>query len=380
MEAGRGSLQTEKGFDRWRRYRPVGEGVELRQNPLYILPGVSPKKGAGVADLSFDQSSSDRKSRLRSYGYLASSQFDMFRGQAMGDALEPSTVGEPAHWHLPHEGRSHELGTQLDVAVNRDLGDVDHAYGFDFLVVLGDHGPASPDADLRTLLGDMQRAGGRVAGYQPAGPLQGALCVQVGLVGEADAHQGTSRAFRAIDQWWRWVRSRCDVPQLLHELEGLRHEFVIEGNGHPLAGLREVDLALGALVPVVTEEEPDRTQLHELGRPCRTVFGWSAPFDLNGSHPAVSSLDDVCFGDQPQTVRPQHHRPGLPHRVMFFRSSYPTSPRIDVPMHITTLHGVGIVHKPRLNPLEIKEPQTILKLIDHPNWNESWYVRHSRWG
>ena len=61
---------------------------------------------------------------------LALADEDVFGAHASGDAVEPAAAGEIGHRNLGVAQSLHRLGGELDVAEQRDMGDVVQPHNF----------------------------------------------------------------------------------------------------------------------------------------------------------------------------------------------------------------------------------------------------------
>ena len=103
----------------------------------------------------------------------------------------------------------------------------------------------------------------------------------------------------------------------------------------------------------------------------------SAALDLNGNNRSAGVLDDVGYGDEAQPFGAELDGAGPADRIVIVGTADPPPARVYVAMDVPTLHGVGIVLEPRLNPLKVKETLAVLELVDHPSRDQIRYIIHA---
>jgi hypothetical protein len=102
-----------------------------------------------------------------------------------------------------------------------------------------------------------------------------------------------------------------DRTQLLDEPEGAGDQSLVQRDAHPPAGLSEVQDPFVAGIAGLPEQQALHAELDPLGLPgLLGDVGRTAPLDVDRSHRAAHSLEDVDPGGQAEVRRRQQQRPG----------------------------------------------------------------------
>jgi hypothetical protein len=95
---------------------------------------------------------------------------------------------------------------------------------------------------------------------------------------------------------------------------------------------------------------------------------------------AVLALDQIELGNQAEPLGGKRHRARVDAILLADLLGLGQRPRsaVDPAMHPTTLDGVGRIRPFPLHPFEVRQPRTILKLVDHSR-RQVWLIWEQRW-
>src|SRR5579875_3508342 len=373
VDTGRRALNAQEALHRFHPARAPGQPRQFVHRRLRRTTMVPAQQRALVSDLAPDECLGQRKCLFSVSGetILCHPKQHVALVGAGRHRCEPSAVRKVQEQSAPRDQAANRLRAHLHIADQCHVRNIDEPNVRFGLI---------PRADVQALtllphrgaLTDHVKRARLIARRDETANLLGLDSAQeIHLIGQANAHERTAGALRAVYQRRRRYRLSRRLTESPQGLQRLGDQHVVELYGKALLGRSIVNIAVVASVAVLPEDERLHTELHEVRFPGSLAA--RRPFlVVHGDHAPPFSFEKVYARDQSEIWSRQQHASGRDPILRFQLRRLRQWPALPVhpPVNDGSLERVDAMREFSLYPLEIEQAGAVDELVDHPGRNE----------